>query len=210
MEWIRLRIPLTITFIAGVALIVQFFIPSQPSKQVYAGALAWVRIIAAFAAVLGIGSILKTHLERVRQAHSQWPFSALTLTGLFVTAFLGIGWGVEPGNPAHWVFINIYTPLDATVFSLLAFYVASAAYRTFRVRNAEAALLLTGALIVMLGRVALGEMISPSMVPPSLEWLFTYLAAAAKRGILLGIVLGVTATSLRIILGIERAYLGAE
>jgi len=210
MGLVRLRIPLAITFVAGVVLIVQFFIPSHPSMKLYAASQAWLRIIGAFAAVLGVGSILKTHLERVQRAHQQWPFSTLTLAGLFVTATLGIGWGVQPDSPADWIFKNIYTPLDATIFSLLAFYVATAAYRTFRVRTMEAGLLLTGAVLVMFGRVALGEMIQPHLVPQSLEWLFTFPAAAAKRGILLGIVLGVTATSLRIILGIERGYLGAE
>ncbi|MFQ6133514.1 MAG: hypothetical protein ACE5R4_15835 [Armatimonadota bacterium] len=209
MELFRLRIPLAITFIAGVALIVQFFIPSQPSEQLYKASQAWLRIIGAFAAVLGVGSILRTHLARVRRAHDQWPFSALTLAGLFLTAILGIGWGVDPGSSCHWIFMNIYTPLDATIFSLLAFYVASAAYRTFRVRTLEAGLLLAGALLVMFARVSLGEMVH-DMVPRGLEWLLTFPAAAAKRGILLGIVLGVTATSMRIILGIERAYLGAE
>ena len=209
MNVIRWRIPLAITLIMGLALIAQFFIPSRPSTIFYERMQAWVQIIIAFAAVLGIGSIAKTHIERVQRAHREWPFSVLTLAGLLVTATLGIGWGVQPGTTFDWIFMNIYTPLDATMFSLLAFFVASAAYRTFRARNLEAVLLLVSALLVMFARIPFGEMVS-ERIPAGLEWLLGYPASAAKRGILLGIVLGSVATSLRIILGIERAYLGGE
>ncbi len=209
MDPIRWRIPLTITLVMGIALIVQFFIPARPSTLFYERMQAWVRIIGAFAAVLGIGSLAKTHIERVHRAHREWPFSTLALAGLVVTAVLGIGWGVDPGTAFDWIFMNVYTPLDATMFSLLGFFVASAAYRTFRARNIEAVLLLVAALLVMFARIPFGEMISKH-IPAGLEWLLNFPATAAKRGILLGIVLGSVATSLRIILGIERAYLGGE
>jgi hypothetical protein len=58
-----------------------------------------------------------------------------------------------------WMFNNVQSPMQSTMFALLAFYVASASYRAFRARSLHAALLLTAGVIVMLGRVPLGEMI---------------------------------------------------
>ena len=59
----------------------------------------------------------------------------------------------------------------------------------------------------MLGRVPIGALIS-DFIPWTSQWLMAVPNLAAKRGILLGVSLGAIATSLRIIFGIERSYLG--
>lgn len=63
------------------------------------------------------------------------------------------------GSLFYWIFDYIYTPLSATMFALLAFFVASASYRAFRIRNFEATLLLISGIILMLGRVPIGALI---------------------------------------------------
>ena len=59
----------------------------------------------------------------------------------------------------------------------------------------------------MIGRVPIGEQIS-AWLPVLSDWLMSVPNLAAKRGILLGVSLGAIATSLRIIFGIERSYVG--
>ena len=78
-----------------------------------------------------------------------------------------VEWGAHistEGGLFKWMFDNIFTPLSATMFALLAFYVASASYRAFRARNFEAKLLLLAGIIIMLGRVPVGSLITPWMV----------------------------------------------
>jgi hypothetical protein len=118
---------------------------------------------------------------------------------------------MDPNDGAgyKWLFDNILVPLDATMFALLAFFMASAAYRTFRARTPEATVLLLVAVIVMLGRVPIGEQFYKHM-PQISEWFMLVPTVAAKRGILFGVALGLIATSLRIILGIERSHLGGR
>ncbi len=100
-------------------------------------------------------------------------------------------------------------PLSSTMFSLLAFYVASAAFRAFRAKTKEATFLLVAAFIVMLGRVPLGALIW-SKIPVISNWIMAYPTTAGQSAIMIGAALGVVSVSIKIMLGIERTYLGGE
>ncbi len=205
----RRTLPLVITFLAGFVMFAQFFIPHKASQDTLKYMTDWVSIISAFALVLGVGSLIQRHAARIRQRHRDAPFSAVAILSFIVMAVLGIVWKTEEGTPCDWGFTYVFMPLDATMFSVLAFFVASAAYRTFRARTPEATLLLIGAVMLMLGRVPLQRLLDPHLAGFA-EWIMTGPTTAAKRGILLGVALGSIAMSLRLILGIERSHLGGE
>ncbi len=214
----RLQIPLVITFLAGLFMAVQWFVPHELGVTVYNELLNWGRIVAAFALVLGIQSLLRTHVEKIRRQREDWPYSAVAIASFVLMVVVGIGWGHERGTGFDWIFRHVQVPLDATMFSLLAFFIASAAFRTFRARSTEATLLLVAAIVVMLGRVpetlivVLGEtrpgLWMHAVMPDVSEWIMDFPTNAAKRGIIFGVSLGSIATALRILLGIERSHLG--
>ncbi|OYD17288.1 hypothetical protein CH333_01425 [candidate division WOR-3 bacterium JGI_Cruoil_03_44_89] len=201
------QIPLAIAFICGIGMIIQFFIPHPVSRQTYEEVLHWQIIVGIFMMVIAVRSLCVVHIDKIRRKREGWGYSFVTLFALAFTAFVGIGFG-RGENP---LFSNLYeyimVPMMSTMFSLLAFYMASAAYRAFKARTAQATLLLVVALIVMFGRVPVGERVVP-WLPRFIEWILMYPNMAAQRGILLGVGLGMIATSLKIILGIERGYLG--
>ena len=204
----RLHIPIALGFLAGTFMMVVFFVPHQYFQQANENLMDWAMIIGAFALVLGLGSLLRTHLDKIRNRRTDYGYSFITLLSFAGMFFFGIFYGVKPGTTFDWLFQNVETPLDATVFSLLAFYMASAAFRSFRARSAEATVLLVVAIIVMLGRVPITDFFTAVNLHGVSEWLMSVPAMAAKRGIGFGVALGVVATSLRILLGIERSHLG--
>jgi len=118
-------------------------------------------------------------------------------------------------NAANWVFKYMYSPLQATMFSLLAFFIASAAFRAFRMRTVEAGILLTAGVLVMFGRVPLGQFdwgitTEHFGFDTIMNWIMNVPMTAAMRGILMGAAMGVIVMGIKVILGIERSYLGGD
>ncbi|HMO17993.1 MAG TPA: hypothetical protein PKA63_11930 [Oligoflexia bacterium] len=78
---------------------------------------------------------------------------------------------------------GLFYPLGLSMFSLLAFYIAYAAYRSFRVRSLEAAIMMCSAFIVLLGQVPQGVMYLSEDLPYYRLWIMEYLSTPAFRAI---------------------------
>ncbi len=148
----------------------------------------------------------KTDGKADDEAHEKAAFEAYGASGIVLASWQEYGEDGK-GEGANWIYSYVYNAAAATMFSILAFFIASAAYRTFRARSWEAAILLVAAGLVMFGRVPISGALS-HWFPDISNFIMQVPQMAAKRGIILGVVLGSIATALRIIFGIERAYLG--
>ncbi|HOD42697.1 MAG TPA: hypothetical protein PKL57_19260, partial [Candidatus Wallbacteria bacterium] len=162
-------------------------------------------------------SLVTMNFNKISRKYEDWQYSIVLLLGFFITIFYGLRDGFE-GKEFDFIFNYMYVPMQSTMFSILAFFVASAAFRAFRARSREATLLLTAAVIVMLGRVELGSVIWSYIpvvsryfdVSELAQWINTVFTTAGQRAILLGASLGYIAASFKILLGIERSYFGSE
>ncbi|MEM1062170.1 MAG: hypothetical protein AAGJ97_07575, partial [Planctomycetota bacterium] len=173
----------------------------------------------------------------VRAREPGWGYKAVTLVAFVVTLACGLGkLGVRPsttfpdaaysgaylqdGSPLWWQFEYVLTPLISTMFSLLAFFVASAAFRAFRAKGVDSVVLLGTALVVMAGQSVLGGWLTgwlPDDGPLSVlrleklrEAVLTVPMAGGMRAITIGVALGVVATSLKVLLGIDRSAYGGR
>jgi hypothetical protein len=137
-----------------------------------------------------------------------FTFDAPAGSTVSVSSRLVMKWGPE-GRVFTWLYDHVFAPANATMFALLAFFIASAAFRAFRARNVESALLLGAAILVMIGLVPIGRLLWDAF-PEIADWILEVPNNAGRRAIIMGAALGVIATSLRVILGIERSHLGRE
>ena len=210
----RRQVPLILCFLFGIVMMLVEFSPHPISEGLRAEIIHWDLIIGPFALVIGVVTLVHTHWIRIRRRVEHWQYSYLVFIGMIVMVVFGLPTG--PKNEVfEWLFDNVQVPMEATMFSLLAFFIASASYRAFRARTLEATLLLVAALIVMIGNAPIGDLLWNDLSPvgeniPSTarQWILDNPNLSSRRGIILGVSLGVISQSIRIIFGIERSYLG--
>jgi hypothetical protein len=212
MIFLRRRLPLLITMITGLLFAGQYYVPHPASEWLLTSATKWLQIIGGFALVLGVTSLFHQHAVKIKCQEAGWGYSLVLYAGMLVTIAVGLWAGGKESLDGSmtafgWIYSYMMVPLQGTMFAILAFFIASAAYRSFRARSREAAVLLIAAVIVMMGRVPLGEYLIPLSGDLS-QWILNVLNASVRRAILIGVSLGAIALSLKIIFGVERSYLG--
>ncbi len=229
----RSTLPLLISFLVGLLMVGEFFIPHWRYHLLTENLLEWGVILAAGAYFMGLINLVQVNLPKILEREEDWQYKVIMMAGMIATLVAGFSGGyqrLDDGYAYRWIYDFILVPLNATMFALLAFYIASAAFRAFRARNLDATILLSAAILVMVARVPAGELLGATIshgVSAVLgEWTETYLPeaflsqfmnwivdvpnTAARRAIFIGAALGAIATGLRIILGIERSHLGAD
>ena len=222
----RTTVPLIIAFVTGIIMLVSFFFRTDGTLigEASQELLVWSSIISGFSFLLGAASIVRVNWKHVRAKKPGWFYNWLTVAAVFIMLVPGLiskSWlpasmtglaGRDTGSIYDWIFTYVATPMSQTMFAVLAFYIASAAYRAFRARSAEATLLLITAALVMIWRVPIGEALLNEISPRIPLWMNTYIMGginmAVQRGIVIGAALGAASFSLRILLGIERTYMG--
>jgi hypothetical protein len=202
----RRTIPLAIGFISGILVILQYFW-LNPSVATLGGQMVtWRTIVAAFALGLGAINLLQTHLTIIIRRQKNWDASILLIISLVGFSLAGILQGTT--SPIYrWGFDYVYQPVFSGIASLLAFTITSASYRAFKVKDWQSSLLMGAGIIVMLGQIGLGALLSES-IPSISSWLMDVPNTAGVRGITIGAALGAMAMSLRMLLGLERGYMG--
>lgn len=195
-------LPIMVTFVGGTVVLLDYFVDASAIASTSSAFLSWSVLLAAFSTVLGGANILTIHTRNVKDRCVSWGLSLVLVLSLLVWLAVGIT-GTTESDVYKFVWQNVYSTLSATMFALNAFFIASAAYRSFRLRGSDSVILMTAAILVMLGRVGIGEALSYKL-PALADWLMEVPGTAGMRGITIGGALGGIAVGLRVILGLER------
>ena len=232
-----------VTFLGGLFFALEYFWPTHTvhGEQVnfltdlIVPATTAFSIIGAFTVGLGVHSLMQMHGRTLQRLRPGW-WNSLAFFISMIAMLVFMLWDsrfkgeVSPTAPMPYpkaiyeiLFNGLYQPLAAATFSLLAFYIASAAYRAFRVRSAEAGLMMIAAFLVMLGQVPIGMWLThwiPQTGPHAWlsffrievfsDWIMKWWNSPAQRGITFGIAVGLLAMSLRVWLSLERGTFFSE
>lgn len=196
-------LPVAAAIICGLIALVDFFVSDPLVDALGAGLADGVVILAGFALLFGILNILRVHTARAVRGERDRGLSLLLVLALVTTLTIGL---VLPASAAlDWVFTYLLVPLQSTMAGLLAFFIISAAYRAFRIRTFEAAILFATSIFVLVVQLPFIGGIVPYLAEVR-EWLLAVPVTAGVRGILLGIALGTITTSLRVLLAVDQPY----
>ncbi len=169
-------------------------------------------VLGSMAWGMGLISLAMVHSSNIRRRRPEWYGSVLFFIAVAGGMVAGLGYGAQSGwlKEANDVVFNyLLRPMSSTVFSLLAFHMATASYRAFRIKSGEAALMMTSAFIVMLGQIPIGMWLThglPSFLqlPVMAQWVLYIANSAAVRGMWFGMMVGAIAVGLRFWLSLER------
>jgi len=197
---------LVLAYVAGVISIVGFFTRGTVSD--WGGMLAqWVAVLVGFALLVGLANLMKVHIGRIIKLQTDWIYSLIIVGSAITVLALGLVGGSPGTDTVAWVFKWIYQPLGAALFSLLAFFLTTALFRSLRMKSREAAVLLVIAALVVIGQ-------APFIATPPLDvlvtikdWILDYPVLAGIRAIILGVAFGAIGLSIRILLGFDRPYM---
>jgi len=198
--------PRAVLVITAAILLVDSYFKGPEIQSLAQFVRSWAALIAAFALGLGAISLLSNHYRKLATKSPTWLESAILLVSFAVVVIVGVAKSVNAPT-YRFIFDYIMSPGGSTIFSLLAFYLTSAAYRAFRVRRLESSIVLVSGVLVMLGRVPIGKAMWVKL-PDIAQWIIDVPNVAGMRGIVICAALGAIATAIRVLLGLERGLVG--
>ncbi len=174
--------------------------------------LSYVTAVLTAAFAIGVINLTRVHMINIKRKRATWKYSVLLiicLYGMAIFSVIASPFALDPRAaviPASviafaapiWEFLyyKILVNINSSIYSLLAFFIASAAYRAFKARTLESTILLAAGLLVVLGQTPIANLLWPGFGWIR-DWILAFPNTAGQRGILIGIALGILAFSVR-------------
>ncbi len=198
-------LPTLMAVAAGFLVLLGYLVPIGFLPTLRQVLVRWATILAAFALLLAYANVLRVHIGRLFQKRAPYRVSsAILIAASFAILVLVVLEGPNHTLVQTWL-QTVLIPGQSALLALTAVTLALAGTRLLRTsRNLYSVLFLLGALLTLLAAV-------PVAYPPIVHLVMQFVDAVATggiRGLLLGVVLGILMTGLRIILGIDRPHSG--
>lgn len=174
--------------------------------------LAYITAILTAGFAIGVVNLIRVHTINIKRKRATWRYSVILLISLFAMGLFSViasPFALDPqatvipasviafSTPIYeFLYYKILVNINSSIFSLLAFFIASAAYRAFKARSLESTILLAAGLLVIVGQAPLADLVWPGFGIIR-DWILAFPNTAGQRGILIGAALGILAFSIR-------------
>ena len=206
--WVRKYIPMILLTGTGLLFLIDYSIKIDPVSAATKQLSLFVIILANLALLVALTNYLHFNYRQFTGRLSGWKWRVYGTIVLLIY----IAYGLYVGAGSKEYFSMMYHTMAACATSsngMTIFFITSAAYRSFRVRNLMAGVLLIVAFVMMLGNAPIGATFLPIMVPIK-DWLTTNPVAAGQRALTMAIQFGAVYLVFRVLLGREKGGVPRE
>ena len=192
----------------GLVVLSGYFFQIDVLTNLRAALLEWAVVLAAIALLVGIANLFYVHWRKYMDGKPGSFYSAVLLVSLIIT--LGIvGW-FGPTHPySLWLFDTIQVPVESSLMAILSVLLVYAVARLLKWRrDLTSIIFILTVVFVLLSTAPIFGILNLPGLSDFRAWITQVPAVGGARGILLGVVLGIVATSLRILTGADRPYRG--
>lgn len=199
-KWV---LPTIVAVLFGVTVLLSYLLPLDLLIDLRVILVGWAAVLGAFALCLAYLNLLRVHLGRLFQKQAQHRFASLVLIATAILSFVVVVWQGPDGTFSLYLVDYVLVPGQSALLALTAVTLVVTGMRLFRNRRHLNSALFVGVAVVMLLSAI------PWVYPRAVRVLIDFLrsmATGGMRGLLLGVILGITMTGLRIVFGVDRPH----
>jgi hypothetical protein len=202
----RKEFSIAITATAFLITFIPYFFNVPPIQSISTITIDWSLTIAYFVSVLAVISVTRRNITRMLSKSRSWIYGVITVVLMYYMIAVGFIFGTK--DISFTFFYNSsLVPLESMVSGILLFYMASAGYRAFRVKNLKSGLLLSAVFLILLKNAPIGSAIWTGFQPVG-TYVMDGIVGSANRAFKIGVAVAGIALTARVLLGRETSPQG--
>jgi hypothetical protein len=200
LKWL---LPTLVAALAGLIVLLGSLVPTPGLSDLRMDLLRWATVVGTFALLLAYVNILRVHLKRIVDKRKPHSLASGVLVAAALSSLALVVWQGADGELTQILLQDVLVPGQAALLALTAVTLVLGGMRLLQSRRRVTSVIFLLVAILMLVSTV------PFVYPRTLEvvvGLVTAGGVAGMRGLLLGVVLGITMTGLKIIVGVDRPH----
>lgn len=206
-ELLRREIPLGLSTFIVAFIFFDYYIFTEVTRSFASIIKDWAIIVTATAAGVGVMNILIRTYHKIVKREQYWLFDIWMVIMTVIVGVTGLIGVYGTNSTYEWIIMNMYLPIDGTIYSMVFFDIISAYYRTFRIRSHDSVILFVCAFLIMLKNAPITGGLIPSYLPIA-DWVLNVLSTAGARSFTIVASIGIIAFTIRTMLWQERGSIG--